>query len=310
MPKPSVDVVIPIFNEESCLPEMIRRLLELRSQNIDTYDIRAIFVDDGSSDESRKILEQSSDEFGWVSVLILSRNFGHQIAVTAGMDASKADFVAVIDGDLQDPPELIIDMLSQLSLNGDSIVYGQRIARDGESKFKIMTARFFYRAIRRYSNLEIPLDTGDFRVMTAIANKRITSLREHNRFLRGLAPWTGLKSSSFPYTRDGRYAGTTKYTLRKMIVLAFNAFVSFSVTPLRAIQGLGVALASSGVCALLLAAILAATQQSIPGYVYVILVNWVMTGVIVASIGVVGGYVHRIQDEVRDRPLYFLEKDE
>jgi dolichol-phosphate mannosyltransferase len=300
--------VVPIFNEEDCLPEMHRRLNELRAHISGEFDLSVIYVDDGSIDQSREILNQLEEENDWVTAKLLTRNFGHQIAVTAGLDYAIADYVAIIDGDLQDPPELVPEMVEQLRRSSDRIVFGQRRVREGESKFKLLTARFFYRTIRRLSGLDIPLDTGDFRVLDRRAAEVMRSLREHNRFLRGLAPWTGLKSSSFLYDRDTRYAGETKYTLKKMFVLAFNAIVSFSITPLRALQAFGITVAITG-------AVVFAGSLFVPLFGHSINLMWTVisfntftTGVVIASIGIVGGYVHRIQDEVRGRPLYLLEE--
>jgi dolichol-phosphate mannosyltransferase len=300
--------VVPIFNEEDCLPEMHRRLSEMRIAVRSEFELSVIYVDDGSSDRSREILLELKGDADWVNIKFLTRNFGHQIAVTAGLDHAFADFVAIIDGDLQDPPELVPEMIRQLRLNSDRIVFGQRRVRDGEGKFKLFTARVFYRLIRRLSGLDIPLDTGDFRVIDRRAADVMRSLREHNRFLRGLAPWTGMRASSFLYDRDTRYAGETKYTLKKMFVLAFNAIVSFSTTPLRALQGLGVAIATLGLFGLIGSILAPVFGRPINTLLTLLMFNTTTTGLLVASIGIVGGYVHRIQDEVRGRPLYLLEE--
>jgi dolichol-phosphate mannosyltransferase len=308
MYRPSIAIVVPIFNEESCLQELIRRLDQLRQNHLSEYEITAVLVDDGSTDASRQLLQQYKQDHDWITIRLLLRNFGHQIAVTAGMDVAQTDYVAIIDGDLQDPPELIPDMIRQLVQNGDHIVYGQRSVRDGESVFKLWTARFFYRLIRKASSLDIPLDTGDFRVMTRRARDVLTEMREHNRFLRGMAPWTGLKSSSFKYSRDVRYAGNTKYTLRKMFVLAFNAIVSFSTTPLRALQGVGLLVAITGFLGIGYYGLVGIFGDSSIGFGFLASLNVMTTGIVVASVGIVGGYVHRIQDEVRGRPLYLVEE--
>ena len=308
MSLPTVSVVVPVYNEEKCLPELIRRMSALREQILEDFELELILVDDGSTDRSREMLRNFSIENEWIEIRLLMRNFGHQIAVTAGMDVALTDYVAVIDGDLQDPPELIPAMIQQLITNGDHIVYGQRAVRDGESLFKLWSARFFYRLIRHSSRLDIPLDTGDFRVMTRRARNIISEMREHNRFLRGMAPWTGLKSSSFLYSRDIRYAGTTKYTLGKMFTLAFNAIVSFSTTPLRAMQVLGLILAIFGLIGVGVALFLATFGDSAIGLGLLASLNMLSTGVVVAALGIVGGYVHRIQDEVRGRPLYLIEE--
>jgi dolichol-phosphate mannosyltransferase len=303
-----VAIVVPIYNEEQCLPELIRRLSVMREQTTGVFDFEAILVDDGSTDSSREMLLSFANENDWVTSRLLTRNFGHQIAVTAGMDVASADFIAIIDGDLQDPPELIPEMIQQLVRNNDQIVYGKRILREGESKFKLCTARWFYKLIRLSSHLDIPMDTGDFRVLTRRARNILCDMREHNRFLRGLAPWTGLKSSSFSYSRDVRYAGTTKYTLGKMFIFAFNAVVSFSTTPIRALQGFGGLVALSGLFGVVTSGAMMIFSDSSSGIGFLASLNLLTMGVVVASVGIVGGYVHRIQDEVRGRPLYLVEE--
>lgn len=289
---------------------MQRRMSDLRHQLQDSINLTVLYVDDGSRDRSREMLQQFNKEHEWVSVLFFTRNFGHQIAVTAGLDATTADYVAIIDGDLQDPPELVPVMIQQMINNGDHVVYGQRRSRNSESKFKRKTAELFYRLIRRISNLDIPLDTGDFRVMDRRAVDVLCSLREHNRFLRGLAPWTGLKSSPFLYDREDRYAGETKYTLKKMLMLAFNAIVTFSQTPLRLIQIVGVGITTMSSLALVLALLIPILGHEIELNTIFLMTNFVLMGVVVTCVGIVGGYVHRIQDEVRGRPLYVLEVED
>jgi glycosyltransferase involved in cell wall biosynthesis len=306
----TISIVVPVYNEESCLPELVRRLSLVRQENSDEFVVAAIFVDDGSTDHSRSILMQYSREYPWIKTRFLTRNFGHQIAVTAGMDIAQGDFVAIIDSDLQDPPELIPDMIRQLIRNGDQIVYGQRTSREGESVFKLWTARFFYRFIRRLSKLDIPLDTGDFRVMNRVARDVLSQMREKNRFLRGMAPWTGLKASSFAYSRDVRYAGKPKYGIRNMINLAFNAIVSFSATPLRAIQAMGLGITILGLAGLVGFSTLALFGKGPNGIGLLASLNATTTGIMVSAIGVLGGYVHRIQDEVRERPMYLTTEEE
>ena len=306
----TISIVVPVYNEESCLPELVRRLSIVRQENRDEFVFAVIFVDDGSTDHSRSMLKRYSREYPWIKTRFLTRNFGHQIAVTAGMDIAQGDFVAIIDSDLQDPPELIPDMIRQLIRNGDQIVYGQRTSREGESLFKLWTARFFYRFIRRLSKLDIPLNTGDFRVMNRVARDVLTQMREKNRFLRGMAPWTGLKASSFAYSRDVRYAGTPKYGLRNMLNLAFNAIVSFSATPLRAVQAIGIGVLILGVTGLTIFSTLAILGQGVSGIGLLASLNAMTTGITVSAFGVLGGYVHRIQVEVRERPMYLLTEEE
>lgn len=309
MSSQKVSIVVPVYNEESCLHELVRRLAALRKHSLGVFDIETILVDDGSTDSSREMLTSFARENEWITSRLLTRNFGHQIAVTAGMDIASGDFIAIIDGDLQDPPELIPEMIQQLVANNDQIVYGKRILREGESKFKLWTARIFYKLIRLSSRLDIPLDTGDFRVMTRRARNILCGMREHNRFLRGMAPWTGLKSSSFFYSRDVRYAGKTKYTLGKMLVFAFNAVVSFSTTPIRALQGFGVLVAVLGLFGIVISGAMEIFSDYSTGIGFLASLNLLTMGVVVASVGIVGGYVHRIQDEVRGRPLYLVEEN-
>lgn len=305
---PVVSIVIPIYNEERCLSELVSRLCGLKEDNEDEFQFQVIFVDDGSTDQSRMVLRGFSLAHDWIKAVRLSRNCGHQIAVTAGLDIALTDYVAIIDGDLQDPPELIPAMVRQLLRNQNQIVYGQRDSRKDESAFKIWTAHIFYRLIRRLSGLDIPLDTGDFRVMTKQARDALCQMREHNRFLRGLAAWTGLSSSAFIYQRDARHAGTSKYTFRSMLKLASNAVVSLSVTPLRAVQLCGVIILALGVVGLFIASVLGILRSDLRASEVFASLNAIYTGLILTAIGVIGGYLHRIQDDVRGRPLYMTEE--
>ena len=308
MEKKPVDVIVPIYNEEACLSEMQRRLSALRSDMNPTYDLRVIYVDDGSSDTSRDILKKFASQNNWVKTVLLTRNFGHQIAVTAGLEQSTGDFVAIIDGDLQDPPELISPMLSSLVQSGCHVVFGQRESRVGETKFKTLTAKAFYKFIRKISAVDIPLDTGDLRVMDAKARDVMIAMPEKNRFLRGMIPWTGLKSQSFMYQRESRYSGTTKYSMKHMLILASNAVVSFSITPLRAIQLIGLLLTATASAATIgvLIAVLSGSHPS--ALLLMTIFQSVLTGIVLSAVGILGGYLHRIQDEVRHRPLYLVEE--
>jgi dolichol-phosphate mannosyltransferase len=305
--KYQVDVIVPIYNEEACLPEMQRRLSQLRSAIADDHHMQAIYVDDGSKDRSRTLLLEIAEQNDWVKVVFLARNFGHQIAVTAGLENSTGDYVAIIDGDLQDPPELIEPMIKTLKESNSHVVFGQRASRDGETKFKTATASIFYKLIRKISAVDIPLDTGDFRVMDRKARDIMISMPEKNRFLRGMIPWTGLSATPFIYQRDSRFSGTTKYSMKQMLVLASNAVVSFSITPLRAIQLFG--LLTTGVSALATLAIMVAVLCGQHPSMILLLATFqsLLSGVILTAVGILGGYLHRIQDEVRHRPLYVVE---
>lgn len=307
MQRVSLDIIVPVYNEEDCLPELLQRIDEVRRHVMGWMDVYVIAVDDGSTDSSREVVRAAREQHPWISGINLTRNFGHQIAVSAGMDMSKSDYVAIIDADLQDPPELIPEMVQKLMHEQVEIVYGTRISRDGETRSKQVAAKIFYRILKGASGLDIPLDTGDFRVMTKKANSQIASLREHNRFLRGLAAWTGLNASPYWYSRDRRFAGKSKYTFGRMISLAFNGLVSFSPLPLRLMQLVGVLIFAVGISIPVMLFIVN-IWMSVP-LVEGILValSVVNIGVVLGAIGIVGGYVHRIQDEVRGRPLYLKE---
>jgi glycosyltransferase involved in cell wall biosynthesis len=303
-----VDVIVPVFNEMLCLPELTQRLLALSHSEGNRFQYRFIFVNDGSTDGSRETLNEYVAKYENLNCIHLSRNFGHQIAVSAGMDFAKADYVAIIDADLQDPPELIPAMVVLLERDNLDVVYGLRKKRFGESIFKRSSAKLFYRLIRVFSGLDIPLDTGDFRVMTQSANRKIAQLREQNRFLRGLAPWLGLKSAAFEYERLERYAGRTKYSMTRMFKLGANAVASFSVMPLRLIQVLGLFLSISGLIGTGVCLTIIVIGINLPLLLLIAFLNLSLLGAVLLSVGVVGGYVHRIQDEVRGRPLYVVEE--
>lgn len=301
-----MDVVIPIFNEESCLAEMHRRITEVRNTSTDELDMRAIYVDDGSRDRSVEILSEISAKDPWVTSVFLARNFGHQIAVTAGLAQSTGDYTVIIDGDLQDPPELVLELVEAIRKSEVHIVYGKRIARTGETWFKRKSASAFYKIIRKLSSVDIPLDTGDFRIMDQQAVRTLLAMPERNRFLRGMIPWTGLKSQAFEYERESRHAGETKYTLKKMLLLAANAVAALSITPLRSIQISGIFLTTIG-SLLLLGTSVSDIFGDVNGLVYLASLQILFTGALMGTIGILGGYLHRIQDEVRDRPLFVLE---
>jgi polyisoprenyl-phosphate glycosyltransferase len=301
-----LDVVVPVFNEAACLDELIRRLDAIRDQlRAGSIDLHAILVDDGSADDSARLLDDIAASHRWAHVIHLARNFGHQAAMTAGLDASLGEFVCVIDADLQDPPELIPEMLAKLRRDDVDVVYGVRETRDGESRFKLRTANLFYRTLRRASGLDIPLDTGDFRVMRARVVEALRTLPEHNRFVRALVPWLGYEAVGFPYARDKRYAGESKYPIRKMAILAAHAVFAFSTTPIRLVQLAGVALLGLGTLGVITFGALHLFGALTVGTLgWILLAMLLQTGLLLLGIGVVGGYVFRIQDEVKGRPLY------
>ena len=230
--------MIPIYNEIDVLPELTRRLESIIAKNPE-FRWHIIYVDDGSSDGSSSVMEDLSKRFSWLSVIFLTRNFGHQNATTAGIDHATGDAVIIMDGDLQDPPELIPEMLFKWK-QGYDVVYATRKKRDGESKFKLYTARLFYRMLHQLSDTKIPVDTGDFRLMSRRAIDAINQMPEQNRFLRGMVSWIGFKQTAVHYERDRRFSGNTKFTLPKMLRFAVNGVLSFSTSPLHSIMMLGV----------------------------------------------------------------------
>jgi polyisoprenyl-phosphate glycosyltransferase len=301
-----VDVVVPVYQEADCLDELLRRLLDLRSR-VPAWEMRFILVNDGSRDRSQEILERHAAANPCVQVIKLSRNFGHQAAVTAGLDQADADWVAIIDADLQDPPEHIRPMVER-AMQGYDVVYGQRSRREGETLFKRATASVFYGLIRRLCQVDIPPETGDFRVIGRRVVRALREMREQHRFIRGLVPWVGFRAVAYPYDRDQRFAGATKYPLVKMLKFALDAVFSFSNYPLRLATWLGLLMAGFGaVIGLVLLYLRLFTPYTVPGITAVILIVVIMVGLQNIALGIVGEYVGRIFEEVKRRPLYVVE---
>ncbi len=266
------------------------------------YEI--VYVDDGSRDGTSAILEAIYASDPNVTVIELSRNFGHQSAVTAGLEIAKGDVVVIIDADLQDPPELIPNMLETWA-HGYDVVYGVRESRQGESRGKLWTAKLFYRIIHALSDIDIPRDTGDFRLLDRRAVEAMNSMPERHRLLRGMCSWVGFRQYGMPYVRDARFAGTTKYPLRKMISLALDGIASFSTAPLRCLTVVGLASAAiSGIGIIYALAARLLTHQWVTGWASLFIVVLLMGGLQMISIGVVGEYVGRIYTEAKRRPLY------
>jgi dolichol-phosphate mannosyltransferase len=280
----------------------------LRSSLATDAELEFIFIDDGSKDRTFEILKELSYEKNYFKVASLSRNFGHQIAITAGIDIASGNYVAIIDGDLQDPPELIADMYYK-ALTGFDVVYGRRRSRAGETFFKKITALGFYRLLNYMCEMEIPKDTGDFRLMSRNAVNAFKSMRERHRFVRGMVPWLGFRAIAIEYDRDKRFAGTTKYPLRKMIAFASNAIFSFSSKPLTIAIRIGLAtilIGFIGGAYILYMKIF--TSIPVPGLTAVLLSIVIFSGVQILLIGIVGEYIARIFEEVKNRPLYIFSK--
>lgn len=289
----TLDIIVPVFNEEDCLDEILRRLTGVRDSLKASLDVSFLFVNDGSKDKSADILKAFAEKFDYVKVINFARNFGHQIAVTAGINNTNADYVAIIDADLQDPPELIVDMYKK-SLEGYDIVYGKRLKRDKETMFKKLTAFGFYRVLNYMCNLDIPKDTGDFRLITKNVVDVLKNMPEHNRFIRGMVPWVGFKSAAVEFNREERYAGETHYPLKAMLKLATNAIFSFSTKPLVMINYLALFVMLLAIYSFLRLNMLSAT---------ILFVGSIQ----LVAIGVVGAYIGRIYEEAKARPLYTIK---
>lgn len=289
----TLDIIVPVFNEEDCLDEILRRLTGVRDSLKASLDVSFLFVNDGSKDKSADILKTFAEKFEYVKVINFARNFGHQIAVTAGINNTNADYVAIIDADLQDPPELIVDMYKK-SLEGYDIVYGKRLKRDKETMFKKLTAFGFYRVLNYMCNLDIPKDTGDFRLITKNVVDVLKNMPEHNRFIRGMVPWVGFKSAPVEFNREERYAGETHYPLKAMLKLATNAIFSFSTKPLVMINYLALFVMLFAIYSFLRLNMLSATILFV-GSIQLI------------AIGIVGAYIGRIYEEAKARPLYTIK---
>ena len=300
-----VSVVIPIYNEAEVLPTLHRRLTDVLEDLGHSYEI--IFVNDGSTDASPKALFDLRAQDTRVKVISLSRNFGHQVAITAGLDYSTGDAVIVMDGDLQDPPEVIPRLVEQWQA-GYEIVFAIRASRRGESLFKRITAAAFYRILRRLTTTQIPLDAGDFRLMSRLAVDALRPIRERNRFVRGLVGWIGYRYTSISYVRDSRYAGATKYPLSKMIRFGLNGIFSFSFLPLQAATYLGFGVSLMSFIYLAYAVWLKLfTTRVVQGWASVIVAVLFVGGVQLLSLGIMGEYIGRIYEEVKQRPLYLVD---
>lgn len=302
-----LSIVVPCFNEEPVIVETLGRLRE-ECAKLDRMEAQIICVDDGSEDRTFELLADAAMEDPRLQVIALSRNFGHQIAVTAGIDAAKGDAVVLIDADLQDPPELIHDMVARWRA-GDDVVYGRRIERDGETPFKLLTAKAFYRILNRLSDVPIPLDTGDFRLMGRNVVDALKDMPERDRFLRGMVSWVGYRQSALEYERAERFAGKTKYPVRKMTRFALDGILSFSQRPLKMAIALG--LLSSGFALLGIIYALGLrlfTEIWVEGWTALFIAVMFFGGVQLLCVGILGEYVGRIYQETKNRPLYFVRQ--
>lgn len=297
-------VVVPCFNEELVIDETNSRLIaELEKLEV-MFEI--IYVNDGSSDTTLKILRAIRSQHAQVKIVNLSRNFGHQIAVTAGLDRASGDAVVIIDADLQDPPHVIAAMVAKWK-EGFEVVYGTRIERGGETQFKLVTSAMFYKLLNKLSDVNIPQNVGDFRLIDRKVLNALKAMPERDRFLRGMVSWTGFEQFSLEYRRDARFAGETKYPLKRMLSLAFDAILSFSTVPLRAAIWVGMSVAGLALIGIVYAVVLRIfTNKWVPGWTLLLVSVFFLGGIELVFLGVIGEYVGRIFTEVKNRPLYFV----
>jgi dolichol-phosphate mannosyltransferase len=299
-------IIIPVYNEEEVIVHTYQRLNHVMKTINEPYEL--IFVNDGSRDKTYEKLEQLEATDSAVRVLDFSRNFGHQIAITAGMDHAQGQAIVVIDADLQDPPELIIDMIAKWK-EGYDVVYAKRVSRKGETWFKKASASLFYRILHRLSDVDIPIDTGDFRLIDRQVADQLKEIREKNRFVRGLVSWVGFRQTAVEYERDERQYGETKYPLKKMIKLSVDGMTSFSIKPLKITSYLGVFSSVAGFLYMIYVLYLRVfTDDTITGWASAIIIQLFFSGITLIMLGIIGEYVGRIYDESKNRPIYILRE--
>jgi len=303
--RPTFSIVAPVYNEEEILPAFYERVRAVMEGLGQPWEL--IMINDGSRDGSLAIMEGLAQTDAHVRVVNFARNFGHQVAVTAGIDHASGDAVVLIDTDLQDPPEVIVEMVAKWH-EGYDVVYAVRTQREGESWFKLATAKMFYRMIYRITDVNIPLDTGDFRLMDRKVADVLRHMREHNRFIRGMTSWAGFKQTGVGYVRKARMAGETKYPLRKMIRFAWDAVTGFSYFPLQVMIYLSLSLAVLAVLVGVVVAVLRLTQgpDFFGGQATTIILLMLLSAFQLFFLFIVGQYIARIYDETRDRPLYVV----
>ena len=304
-----VSLVIPMYYEEEVANECYEKVSEVLKGIGDKYDYEIIFVNDGSKDKTLEILEEISKKDEKAKIISFSRNFGHQAAVTAGLREVTGDAIVIIDADLQDPPELIPKML-ELWEQGNEVIYGKRKTRKGESAFKLLTAKMFYKTLNALSDVEIPKDTGDFRLVDRKVVDVINSLPEHNKFLRGLFSWVGFKQKAYEYERQERFAGKTKYPLKKMLKLASDGIISFSNKPIKLVGALGIISIVISIIILIYALISYIFQLNnlSAGWTSIMVAVTFFAGVQLLSLWVISEYIGRIYDEAKGRPQYIVDK--
>jgi dolichol-phosphate mannosyltransferase len=305
-PKITYSVAVPVYNEVESLSELYQRLQSVFGEIGESWEL--ILVDDGSTDGSTEEILRLGEQDPHVIPVIFARNFGHQIAITAGLDHSHGDAVIIMDADLQDPPEVIPDLISKWK-EGFEVVFAVRTEREGESRFKRLTAAFFYRMISRITDVDIPLDAGDFRLLDRQAVNTLNAMRERHRFPRGMAAWIGFQQVGVPYKRSARYAGETKYPFRKMLRLALDAVTGFSYFPLQIATYFGFLCAGVSAIAIPVVIVMRLTgSQTFLGQATTLIAVLFLGGVQLISLGILGEYLGRLYDEAKGRPLYIVRK--
>ena len=304
-----VSVVIPMYYEQEVVDVCYKRVKKVLDELKEKYEHEIIFINDGSKDKTLDILQDIAKVDKNVKIISFSRNFGHQAAVTAGLKYVTGDAIIIIDADLQDPPELIPDMIEKWE-QGYEVIYGKRKKRNGESAFKLLTAKAFYTTLNKLSDVDIPGDTGDFRLVDKKVVDVINSLPEHNKFLRGLFSWVGFEQYEYEYERKERYAGKTKYPLKKMLKLASDGIIGFSIKPIKVIGGFGITFVIVSIVILLyfiLSKIFGWTNM-LKGWTSIMFATTFVGGIVLLSLWIICEYLVRIYDEAKQRPQYIIKK--
>lgn len=303
---PTISIIAPIFNEEKNLPELYRRVGEVMDSLGEAWEL--VLVDDGSSDGSANLMRELARNDSRVRPVIFARNFGHEIAVAAGLDFSRGQAMIMMDADLQDPPEVIPEMIARWR-EGYEVVYAKRSEREGESWFKLFTASLFYRLIARITDVDIPMDVGNFRLLDRKVVDVLRQMRERHRFIRGMSVWVGFRQIGVPYHRAARFAGETKYPFRKMFRLAVTAITGFSYFPLQLATYVG--FISAGISIIVIPVVIAlrlAGSKAFYGQATTLIAVLFLGGVQLISLGILGEYIGRLYDEAKGRPLYIVRE--
>ena len=302
-----LSIVVPCFNEEECLAELHARLTAAARASVGE-DYELVLINDGSKDRSWAIMRELAERDSRVLAINLSRNHGHQLALTAGLDLCRGEKILIIDADLQDPPELLGDMLATMDREGADVVYGVRKARAGETRFKRASAAAFYRLLARATEVDMPVDAGDFRLMSRRSLDALLAMPEQSRFIRGMVAWIGFRQVPILYDRKERFAGTTKYPLGKMISFALDALTGFSSAPLKLASHAGLWLSAGSVLIVLYILYAWAVGRSVPGWTSLMLVVVVVGAIQMFVLGLLGEYIGRLYNEAKRRPLYIIQE--